>query len=57
VCLSKAIKELHATVLADKKLGPVFSKLDMEGLTKDQTHFMELAFTGDAEEECTLMHN
>jgi truncated hemoglobin YjbI len=51
--MSKVIRELHDAVLADKKLSAVFSKLNIEGLTKEQTHFMELAFTGAAEEECT----
>ena len=52
VCMKKVTGDLHAALLADARLAPVFSKIDMEGLSREQAHFMELAMAGDAEEEC-----
>ena len=52
VAMKKVIQDFHEALLRDPALEPVFSKVDMEGFSKEEAHFLELAIADDTEAEC-----
>jgi hypothetical protein len=54
VSMRKVIDDFHAALLKDEDLAAVFAKVDREGLSLEQAHFLELAIGGDDDAECVL---